>query len=204
MQAATIASAHAFFTFISTSQAVIAEGAIPIVTTNVPQTMLTFECSNPVYGQPTANQKERAPHCFLQGLTLSSLLLQAQRKTLTCAAEALAAPLVARPPSTRDAPFPLALALTLEVCFSFQLFIQLLLWTLLQRFASQHPQHPLLCLAFPTSGSIRIPAAYCGTVGFKPTKGRVGLRHVNTPVPGQAAIAATVCRPVTHSQACRQ
>lgn len=25
-------------------------GAVPIVTTNIPQTMLTYECSNPVYG----------------------------------------------------------------------------------------------------------------------------------------------------------
>eukprot|EP00049_Salpingoeca_infusionum_P010625 m.183643 g.183643 ORF g.183643 m.183643 type:complete len:588 (+) comp14696_c0_seq2:132-1895(+) len=27
------------------------QGAVPIVTTNIPQTMLTYECSNPVYGE---------------------------------------------------------------------------------------------------------------------------------------------------------
>ena len=31
-------------------------GAIPIVVSNVPQTMLTFECSNPVYGRSQARQ----------------------------------------------------------------------------------------------------------------------------------------------------
>src|SRR5580658_3633187 len=33
-------------------------------------------------------------------------------------------------------------------------------------------------LGTDSSGSIRIPAAYCGTVGFKPTYGRVSLRGI--------------------------
>ena len=44
--------------------------------------------------------------------------------------------------------------------------------------------------SFP--GSLRIPAAFCGTMGFKPTKLRVGLRDSHIALPGQSAIASTV------------
>ncbi|OQU82978.1 hypothetical protein SORBI_3005G055400 [Sorghum bicolor] len=51
------------------------------------------------------------------------------------------------------------------------------------------------CLPYPTTGSVRMPAALCGVVGFKPTAGRLsnsGLLPLNWTVGMPGILAATV------------
>ncbi|EGD82504.1 hypothetical protein PTSG_03152 [Salpingoeca rosetta] len=108
-------------------QALIDQDGVPIVRTNLPQTMLTFECSNPIYGE--TNNPHRKGRCC-GGSSGGEAVLHAR-----CAV-----------------PFG---------------------------------------LGGDIGGSIRIPAHYCGTCGFKPTSGRVSRRYAMNTCPGQTQIIPT-------------
>ena len=61
-----------------------------------------------------------------------------------------------------------------------------------------------LALGSDTSGSVRIPAAFCGVAGFKPSRGRYsdeGLLHLSPSfdVPGLIATTAAMCRQADHA-----
>eukprot|EP01147_Barroeca_monosierra_P011106 gene11106-3172_t len=108
-------------------QALIEQGAVPIVRTNIPQTMLTFECSNPIYGETNnPNLKGRSPG----GSSGGEAVLHFRRAV----------------------PFG---------------------------------------LGSDIGGSVRIPANFCGTCGFKPTVSRISRRHMFGLNPGQTQIIAT-------------
>ena len=102
-------------------------GAVPFVKTNVPQSMFSFECSNPVYGV-TLN-----PHNTSRGPGGSS------------GGEA----------------------------------------------ALMALGGSLLGMGTDIAGSTRIPAAFCGVVGFKPTMGRISSRGSSTSVSGIVGVSRT-------------
>ena len=102
-------------------------GAVPFVKTNVPQTMFSFECSNPVYGA-TLN-----PHDPTRGPGGSS------------GGEA----------------------------------------------ALMAMGGSLLGVGTDIAGSTRIPAAFCGVTGFKPTMGRISNKGTGTPVRGITGVGKT-------------
>lgn len=103
------------------------QGALVFARTNVPQTMLSYECSNPVFGQSLN------PHSHLRGPGGSS------------GGEG----------------------------------------SLIGSNGS------LLGIGTDIGGSLRIPAAFSGCCGFKPTCGRVSSAGLTSAVPGQEGIRST-------------
>ncbi|XP_059503972.1 vitamin D3 hydroxylase-associated protein-like [Stegostoma tigrinum] len=104
------------------------QGAIPFVKTNVPQSMLSYECSNPIFGQ-TIN-----PH---------------DHKRTPGGSSGGEAALIASGGS-------------------------------------------VLGIGSDIGGSIRVPAAFCGICGFKPTENRLSSKGIRTAVPGQSVVSAAV------------
>jgi fatty acid amide hydrolase len=109
-------------------EALVAAGAIPFAQTNVPQTLLSFECANPVYGA-TSNpwDSSRVPGGSSGG----------------------EAALLAMDGS------PVGIGTDI-------------------------------------GGSVRIPAAYCGVVGFKPTRDRISVVGGVTAIPGQEGVPGVI------------
>ena len=120
-------------------QVLKSHGAVPFVKTNVPQTMFSFECSNPVYGA-TLN-----PHDPSRGPGGSS------------GGEA----------------------------------------------ALMSLGGSLLGIGTDIAGSTRIPAAFSGVVGFKPTMGRISGKGNGSPVPGIVGVARTHGPQAQHVAGCR-
>jgi fatty acid amide hydrolase len=107
-------------------------GAIPFVHTNLPQTMLSFECSNPVYGATTNPwDMDRSPGGSSGG---ESALVSAGGSPMGIGTD--------------------------------------------------------------MGGSVRIPAAFCGLAGFKPTRDRISIIGGVSPMPGQIGIPGVILGPI--------
>ncbi|XP_041064813.1 fatty-acid amide hydrolase 1 [Carcharodon carcharias] len=104
------------------------QGAVPFVKTNVPQSMLSYECSNPIFGE-TVN-----PH---------------DNKRTPGGSSGGEGALIAAGGS-------------------------------------------ILGIGSDIGGSIRVPAAFCGICGFKPTGKRLSGKGFRSSVPGQRAVEAAV------------
>ncbi|XP_043554921.1 fatty-acid amide hydrolase 1 isoform X4 [Chiloscyllium plagiosum] len=104
------------------------QGAIPFVKTNVPQSLLSYECSNPIFGQ-TIN-----PH---------------DHKRTPGGSSGGEGALIAAGGS-------------------------------------------ILGIGSDIGGSIRVPAAFCGICGFKPTGNRLSSQGIRTSLPGQKTVDAAV------------
>lgn len=104
-----------------------AQGAIPFVKTNLPQALLNYDCSNPIYGQtlnPHNLQKTSGGSSGGEGALIGG-------------------------------------------------------------------GGSLLGIGSDIGGSIRIPSAFCGICGFKPTTGRISSRGVIPIVRGQKAVSSS-------------
>ncbi|XP_078074853.1 fatty-acid amide hydrolase 1 [Mustelus asterias] len=104
------------------------QGAIPFVKTNVPQSMLSYECSNPIFGQTlNPHDNTRTPGGSSGG----------EAALITAGGS-------------------------------------------------------ILGIGSDIGGSIRVPAAFCGICGFKPTGKRLSQQGFRSSVPGQKAVVAAV------------
>ncbi|XP_048458085.1 fatty-acid amide hydrolase 1 [Rhincodon typus] len=104
------------------------QGAIPFVKTNVPQSLLSFDCSNPIFGQTiNPHDHKRTPGGSSGG---ESALIASGGSVFGIGSD--------------------------------------------------------------IGGSIRVPAAFCGICGFKPTENRLSSKGIRVSVPGQKIASAAV------------
>lgn len=104
------------------------QGAIPFVKTNIPQGLLNYDCSNPIFGQtlnPCNLQKSPGGSSGGEGALIGG-------------------------------------------------------------------GGSILGLGTDIGGSIRIPAAFCGICGFKPTSRRLSLRGISSCIKGQKSVLSSV------------
>lgn len=103
------------------------EGAVPFCKTNVPQTMLSFDASNPIFGR---TRNPRDPTRIPGGSSSGEAALIAAGASL-------------------------------------------------------------FGIGTDIAGSTRVPPAFCGVCGLKPTLGRVSMRGFVSSIPGQTGVAAS-------------